>query len=64
MFTDTTMLLFEKSIQCGITQAVKGCANANNRHMKEQHSANEANTYLQNLAQLAFTSWQKYKTCQ
>lgn len=58
MFTDTAMLLFEKSIKGGITQAVKGCAKANNKHMKEQHNANEANTYIQNLAQLAFTSWQ------
>ena len=43
------LLIFEKGIRGGITQAVKRNAKANNKYMKDQYSPDEKSTYLQYL---------------
>ena len=43
------LLMFEKGIRGGITQAVKGYAKANNKYMKDQYNLDEESTYLQHL---------------
>ena len=50
IFADIDMLLmFEKGIRGGITQAFKRCAKANNKYMKDLYNPNEESTYLQYL---------------
>ena len=50
LLTDLDMpLVFEKGIRGGITQAVKRCAKANNRYMKDLYNPNEESIYLQYL---------------
>ena len=43
------LLMFEKDIRGGITQAVKRYAKANNKYMKDQYNPDEKSTYLQYL---------------
>ena len=43
------LLMFEKGIRSGLTQAVKLCAKANNKYMKDQYNPDEKSTYLQYL---------------
>ena len=58
LLRDTDMLLmFEKDIRGGITQAVKRYAKANNKY-KEQYNLDEKNTYLQYLDATTFTEGQ------
>ena len=50
LLTDPDMLLmFEQGIRCGITQAVRKCAAANNPYMGDKFDPNEDTTYLQYL---------------
>ena len=50
LLTDIDMLLiFEKGIRGGITQAVKRYAKANNRYIKDIYNPDEDSIYLQNL---------------
>ena len=47
LLTDIDMLLMvEKCIRDGITQAVKRYAKAENKHMKDLHNPNEKSTYV------------------
>ena len=43
------LLMFEKGIRGGITQAVKRYAKANNRYIKDIYNPDEDSIYLQNL---------------
>ena len=43
------LLMFEKGIRGGITQAVKRSAKANNKYMKDKYNPDEKSTYLQYL---------------
>ena len=43
------LLMFEKGIPGGITQAIKRYAKANNKYMKDQYNHDEKGTYLQYL---------------
>ena len=50
LLTDIDMLLmFEKGIRGGITQAVKRCAKVNNKYMKDLYNPDEESIYLQYL---------------
>ena len=50
LLTDKDMLLMvEKGIRSGITQAVKRCAKANNKYMKDLYNPDEESIYLQYL---------------
>ena len=50
LLTDINMLLMvEKGIWGGITQAVKRYARANNKYMKDLYNPNEKSIYLQYL---------------
>ena len=43
------LLMFEKGIRGGITQAVNCYAEANNKYMKDQYNPDKKSTYLQYL---------------
>ena len=43
------MMMFEKGIRGGITQAVKRYAKANNKYMNDQYNPGEMSIYLQYL---------------
>ena len=64
LLTDIDMLLMvEKGIRGGITQAVKRYAKANNKYMKDLHNPDEESIYLQYL-QATFTDGQWFKIYQ
>ena len=65
LLTDIDMLLMvEKDIQGGITQAVKRCAKTNNKSMKNLYNPDEQSIYLQYLVQKTFTDGQWFRTYQ
>ena len=43
------LLVFERSIGGGITQAIKRYAKANNKYMEDQYNPDEKSTYLRYL---------------
>ena len=51
------LLMFEKGIRRGITQAVKRYAKGNNKYMKDQYNPDEKSTYLQYLDTNNFYRW-------
>ena len=59
------LLMFEKDIWGGITQAVKRYAKANNKYMREQYNDKEASIYIFSIwMQTTFRDGQWSKTCQ
>ena len=52
------LLMVEKSIRGGITQAVKHYARANNKYMKDLYSPNELIIYLQYLDANNLCGWE------
>ena len=58
------LLMDEKGIRGGITQAVKHYARANNKYMKDLYNLNEKSIYLLICMQTTFTDGQWFKIYQ
>ena len=58
------LLMVEKGIQGGITQAVKRYVKANNKYMKDFYNPNEESTYLQYLDANNLYEWATVKNYQ